>query len=457
MATGIIKAEQLSADALTASLPGRDPHPLPTVGEDVALEYKHKLSDRTMIAPVLTSFLCMGPNGEPETSELAPNGFALTDNLLGLHELVRSGRKATLFYLDPPYNTGMDFQSRKLEHSYNDSRGTAAYVEFMRRRLILMREAMAEDGSIYIHIGHHMLAHLKIVMDELFGVQNFRNIITRRKCSSKNFTTNQYSNLNDFILFYTKSKKYKWFQPGQAAPQDWIEKEYPKRDGRGLYKLVPVHAPGTRNGETGGLWKGKMPPPGKHWQYVPSKLDAFDAAGEIHWSRNDNPRRKVYLQADKAIPYTDYWSEFRDAHHQSIAITGYPTEKNLAMLRMIVGASSAPGDLVADPFCGSGTALQAAEELGRQWIGMDESFAAAKATLSRIRHGVSAMGDYVDRTAEDAGEDDPKIVDLFGTPPKKVKAAAAPKKNFKLAANSFFVEEALLDAFGDQVRALASL
>jgi len=331
---------------------------------------------------------------------IEPNAFVLADNLLALQNLVQSGQRATLIYLDPPYGTGMEFQSRGLRHAYKDNRAPAAYLEFMRRRLILMRELLTEDGSLYLHIGHQMLFHLKVILDEIFGPRNFRNMIVRRKCSSKNYTRKSYPNLHDYILFYTRSARYVWNQPGEAPDQAWIDKEYPKRDERGKYKLVPVHAPGTRRGETGKPWRGKLPPPGKHWQYTPGKLDELDERGEIHWSRNSNPRRKVYLTPDKRLPLTDYWMKYRDAHHQSVRITGYPTEKNLEMLRTIVGASSNPTDLVVDPFCGSGTCLHAAHDLGRRWIGMDESFSAGRATVQRLRHGLRPMGDYVSQGQE---------------------------------------------------------
>src|SRR5690606_8792432 len=124
----------------------------------------------------------------------------------------------------------------------------------------------------------------------------------RRKCSSKNSTRNSYPNLLDFILYYTKSRNFTWNQPTEEPTAEWIQREYPKRDDKGQYKLVPVHAPGIRRGATGSEWRGMLPPPGKHWQYTPQKLDELDAAGEIHWSRNGNPRRKVYLQPDKGLP-----------------------------------------------------------------------------------------------------------------------------------------------------------
>lgn len=445
MATGITAREQHSPDALTAAIPGRDPNPLPDQSAVATLSYPGRLDAAQIIAPIQNSFV--RPDQPEAPVALEPNALVLCDNLVGLNAIANSPNRARLIYLDPPYNTGFDFHSRDLKHAYKDDWHTPAYIEFMRRRLILARECLADDGSIYIHIGHQMLGHLKVIMDEIFGPQNCRNIISRRKCSSKNFTSKQYSNIHDYLLFYSKSKSYYWDQPTQAPTKEWIDKEYPKSDQRGQYKLVPVHAPGTRNGETGLPWRGKNPPPGKHWQYAPSKLDQLDQEGFIHWSKTGNPRRKVYLSSDKSLPYTDHWDAFRDAHHQSIKITGYPTEKNLDMLKMIVGASSEPGDLVIDPFCGSGSTLHAASDLGRKWIGLDESFSAAEASLRRLKHGLKAMGDYVERDA--ANDRQPQ---LHGLMLQDSKRRTDEPRDF-----SFLVDREILPAFQQQVEELAAI
>lgn len=447
MATGITAKEQHSEDALTAHVPHRDPHPLPSGRAEPFLQYDNRLSEAEALEALPVSFSKVNA-GEVSPAQLEPNAVVLCDNLVGLSALARSKHKVRLIYLDPPYNTGFGFHSRDLQHAYKDDRSTAGYVEFMRRRLILMRECLADDGSIYVHIGHQMLGHLKVLMDEVFGARNFRNIIARRKCSSKNFTSNSYSNIHDYLLFYTKSRDYVWNQPGQKPTEDWLNKEYPKADGRGRYKLVPVHAPGTRNGETGMPWRGKNPPPGKHWQYAPSKLDALDADGKIHWSKTGNPRRKVYLTDDKMVPFTDQWDCFRDAHHQSIGITGYPTEKNIDMLRMIVGASSNPGDLVIDPFCGSGTTLAAADDLGRRFIGFDESFVAVDATLKRLRFGVKPMGDYVER--EPIVKAQGTLDALFDAPPVELESASS--RDF-----SFLVDDELLGDFRKEIERVAEV
>ena len=398
MATGVTNNERAGPDATTASCPHRDPLPLPQGDVEVTLDYPGKLRESAILQPVSTQYCVVDEQAVVDKCNgIVPNGVVLSDNFYALHALLEQNLKATLIYLDPPFATGMDFHSRRLEHAYADRLGPAAYLEFMRRRLILLRELLTDDGSIYLHIGHQMVGHLKALMDEIFGRRNFRNVITRKKCSSKNFTKNQYANIHDYVLFYTRSNRYKWYQPGEVPDAEWIEREYTKADNRGRYKLVPIHAPGTRNGETGKPWRGKMPPRGKHWQFRPSKLEELDKLGEIHWSRNGNPRRKVYLEPGKLLALTDYWGKFRDAHHQSIRITGYPTEKNLDMLKMIVAASTDKGDLVVDPFCGSGTTMDAANQSGRAWIGIDESFTAARTAVGRLRHGTKAMGDFVQR------------------------------------------------------------
>jgi len=198
-------------------------------------------------------------------------------------------------------------------------------------------------------------------------------------------------------LFYTKTDNYVWNRPIEPWDELRAFKEYDyieEKSGR-RYKKVPIHAPGVRNGETGKAWRGMMPPPGKHWQYLPSKLDAMDARGEIFWSSNGNPRRKIYLEGSPGVPIQDIWMDMRDAHNQNILVTGYPTEKNPDLLTRIIEASSNQDDLVMDCFSGSGTTLAVASRLGRRWIGIDNSEEAIKTTLHRFSQGRKRMGDFV--------------------------------------------------------------
>jgi adenine-specific DNA-methyltransferase len=305
--------------------------------------------------------------------------------------------KVSLVYIDPPYSTNSVFESRQQKVAYHDLVSGAAFVESLRERLVLLRELLSEHGSIYVHLDENMAFPMKIVMDEIFGAANFRNIITRKKCNTKNYTRRTYGNISDFILFYSKTDTYVWNRPVIAWSEDKGKKEYTYVEaatGR-RFKKVPVHAPGVRNGETGKPWRGVLPPPGKHWQYPPSVLDEMDRRGEMFWSSNGNPRRKIYLDESDGIPVQDIWMDFKDAHNQNIDITGYPTEKNIEMLEQIVSASSNLGDLVLDCFAGSGTTLAAAANLGRRWIGIDNSKEAISTIVNRLRFGSQPMGDFV--------------------------------------------------------------
>ena len=305
--------------------------------------------------------------------------------------------KVGLIYIDPPYATGFGFESRKQTHAYHDLIDGADYLEFLRQRLILHRELLCDRGSIYVHLDDNMAFPVKVIMDEIFGYKNFRNWITRKKCNPKNYTRNQYGNISDYILFYTKSDDYVWNQPFESWTDATAKKEYQyveAETGR-RYKKVPIHAPGVRKGATGQPWRGMLPPPGKHWQYLPEALDEMDAKGEIYWSATGNPRRKIYLDNSKGIAVQDIWLDFKDAHNQNIKITGYPTEKNPEMLKRIILASSNKGDLVLDAFVGSGTTVAVAEELERRWIGIDNSPLAIETTVNRLAKGTEAMGDFV--------------------------------------------------------------
>lgn len=265
-----------------------------------------------------------------------------------------------------------------------------------------------------------MAFYVKVIMDEVFGTSNFKNWITRRKSNPKNYTRKRFGDISDYIMFYTKSDDYIWNRPYEAWTPDGIEREYPyfeKESGR-RYKKVPIHAPGTRNGETGQPWRGMNPPPGKHWQYTPATLEQMDQRGEIYWSPTGNPRRKVFLDESAGKPAQDIWLDFRDAHNQNIEITGYPTEKNPNLLARIIQASSNPGDIVLDCFAGSGVALSVSQLLGRRWIGVDNSKQAIEAILKRFAVGTERMGDFV-QTRNTEQRSDPKgvspsLFDLLG-------------------------------------------
>lgn len=420
MATGIPKSEWNSRDR--GRLRQQDAGDI-----SVCLSYDGKRSESDILrtVPAATKELWRGDD--------AINRLYYGDNLPILASLIKDDSirgKVRLVYIDPPFATKSVFKSRNQTDAYGDLLIGSHYVEFLRERLILLRELLAEDGSIYVHLDENMAFHAKVLMDEVFGPSNFRNWITRKKCNPKNYTKRTYGNVSDYILFYTKSDNFVWNRPVDPWTDARSAKEYQCTDtatGR-KYKKVPVHAPGVRNGETGKHWRGMPPPPGKHWQFTPATLDEMDARGEIYWSPNGNPRRKIYLDTSAGVPVQDIWMEFRDAHNQNIEVTGYPTEKNPALLERIINASSAKGDIVLDGFSGSGTTVAVASDLGRRWIGIDNSHEAIAVTLQRFAKGVSRMGDFVSREGMSPRSDAPlPLFDVGPAAVAKVPSANEPK------------------------------
>lgn len=323
------------------------------------------------------------------------------NNLDALLYLLNNGMrgKIQLVYIDPPFATELSFYNKDQKLAYDDMLSGGEYVEFIRERLLVIYELLADNGSIYVHLDGKMASTIQLILNEIFGEDNCRAFITRKKCSTKNSTTKTYGNISDYIMFYSKSKNYIWNRPYKEWDYESLITQYPYIDEatQRRYKKVPIHAPGVRNGETGKPWRGKLPPKGKHWQYTPEKLDELDAKGEIYWSPTGNPRRKVFSDQSQGIPIQDIWMDYRDSINQAQKTTGYPTEKNIEMLKLIVEASSNEGDTVLDCFAGSGTTLDAAFQLGRHWIGMDNSQESINAIKKRFTHGLEPHGDYVNK------------------------------------------------------------
>ena len=319
-----------------------------------------------------------------------------SDNLEALRILVHNSSlkgKIDLIYIDPPFATNGTFtiseerastisSSKKDEVAYTDNLLGEDFLEFLRERLILARELLSERGSIYLHIDYKIGHYVKIIMDE-----NFRNDITRIKCNPKNFSRKAYGNIKDLILFYSKTNNPIWNEPFVPFSEDDKARLYKKIDEQGrFYTTVPLHAPGeTKDGVTGGTFKGMLPPKGRHWRTSPAELEKLDEQGLIEWSKNGVPRRKIFADEQKGKKLQDIW-DFKDYQYPV-----YPTEKNLDLLKLIVQTSSNPESLVMDFFCGSGTTLVAAQELGRRWIGIDKSEKAIEVARKKLTEEDSAL------------------------------------------------------------------
>lgn len=319
--------------------------------------------------------------------------FIAGDNFHALSSLLLSGYAGTidLIYIDPPFNTNQAFtvdddrastvsRRKSTTIAYSDQLTTPEYIEFMRERLVLLRELLSEQGSIYVHIDSKMGHYLKVAMDEIFGVNNFKNDIARIKSNPKNFMRRAYGNQKDVVLFYAKNKDKNIFN-NIAIQIDENDKQrmFKKIDEHGRrYNTVPVHAPGETNGVTGGHWRNMLPPDGRHWRTSPAELDNLDAQGLIEWSKNGVPRIKKFADEHKGKKIQDTWSYIDPAYPL------YPTEKNSAMLEMIIKQSSNEDSIVLDCFAGSGSTLLAAHNTGRRWIGIDQSPIAKKVVMQRL-------------------------------------------------------------------------
>ena len=316
------------------------------------------------------------------------------DNINGLQWLIDNGysNAIDLVYIDPPFATGGSFSvdntgrassvsmSKNGDIAYEDTLKGKEFLDFLKERIILIHTLLSDRGSLYLHIDYKIGHYVKVLLDEIFGIDNFRNDITRIKCNPKNFDRVGYGNVKDMILFYSKGRNPIWNKPETQYTEEEKAKLYNKIDKNGRrYTTVPIHAPGeTIGGETAKPFKGIYPPPGRHWRCSVEELERLDNAGLIEWSKNGNPRKINYADERVGKKSQDIWC-FKDPTYPL-----YPTQKNIDMLKFIINASSNSDSIVMDCFCGAGTTLKGAQECGRHWIGMDKSPLAIKITLEQV-------------------------------------------------------------------------
>lgn len=353
------------------------------------LNYEEKKSEKEILENINPIFL-KSISGNPKVKSKLIRG----DNLAVMKHLIdKCGLKGKidLVYIDPPFSTNNIFRMSKDKANsisrsngdniaYDDSLIGPEFLEFIRERLILLRELLSDKGSIYVHIDYKIGHYIKVLMDEIFGKKNFLNDLTRIKCNPKNFERKAFGNVKDMVLFYSKTGNHIWNNPKSPFSEKDVEKLFKKidKDGR-RYTTIPLHAPGeTTNGATGQSWRGMKPPKGRHWRSQPLVLEELDKQGLIEWSKTGVPRKKIYADEKDGKKIQDIL-EFKDLQNPS-----YPTEKNLELLKLIVNASSNTDSLVLDCFCGSGITLKAAQELGRNWIGIDKSEEAINVALGRL-------------------------------------------------------------------------
>ena len=269
--------------------------------------------------------------------------------------------------------------------------GMLAYLTYMAERLEECHRLLKPTGSIYLHCDPTASHGLKLVMDDIFGPGNFRNEIVWKRTYSHG-GARRWGPIHDILLFYSVSDAYQWNRVHQAYDPSYVAKYYRLRDKKGRYQLVSLTGAGTRNGASGQPWRGVNPTQaGRHWAVpagalanvledhdpsklsVQQKLDALDAAGLIYWPpKGKTPRQKRYLSEAPGVQIQDVVADIGPIARGSEYL-GYPTQEPLALLERIIEASSNEGDMILDPFCGCGTAIDAAHHMGRHWAGIDIS------------------------------------------------------------------------------------
>jgi adenine specific DNA methylase Mod len=323
-----------------------------------------------------------------------------------------------LIYIDPPFDVGADFSmdieigddtftknpSILEEIAYRDTwgKGADSFIAMIYERLILMRDLLAEDGSIYVHCDYRVSSYIRAVLDEIFGGDNFRNeIVWKRRLgtSSSVHESNRFGVCTDVIFFYAVSERTNMvpqYNMDAAEYQEYIEAKFTLVDEKGRrFHSGDLGNPSPRPNLMY-EYKG-FKPPKNGWAISREKMEQWDREGRLHYPKDPNGRlrRKRFLDELKGMPVQNLWNDITEINSQAVERIGYPTQKPQALLERIINASSNEGDLVADFFAGSGTTAAVAEKLGRKWIVSDLGKFAIHTTRKRmigVQRGLKAEG-----------------------------------------------------------------
>ena len=274
-----------------------------------------------------------------------------------------------------------------------------AYLVYMVQRLLHMRPLLRPTGSIYLHCSPEASHYIKVMMDAIFGHEHFTSEIIWKRTSAHS-SAKRPGPVHDVILMYRRGERFVWNQEHQDYDPAYIDEFYTHADADGRrWMRADLTGAGTRDGETGEPWHGiDITAKGRHWAWPPKELDRLDEEGGIHWPEKEGgmPRLKKYLDDQPGVPLQDVWTDIKPIHNLSRERLGYPTQKPRPLLERIIKASSNPGDVVFDPFCGCGTTVYAAHTTGRRWIGIDRAMLAVNVIRGVLekRYGLKAGDAY---------------------------------------------------------------
>jgi len=300
------------------------------------------------------------------------NKIHLIDNL----ELSKKipDNSIALIYADVLYGTNSKDIKDYDDTTFNNPQEA---LEFYRPRFIEYKRILKNNGSIYIHCDWHLSHYLKVLMDEVFGIDCFKNDIIRQCTNAKNNSKN-WGRIYDNILYYTMDEKdYTWNYVQEVKSEAELQKQYNKVDDEGrIYTTVPLHGKGGSNGVTGFDWehpeRGTISlPNGRHWATTPDKLLLLDQEGGVSWSKNNVPRKIQYADDYDSKHIQNIWDMKSIGTRQKNKDMVYDTQKPYELLKRIILQSSNEGDIIFDPFVGSGCTCEVARDHNRKFLGCD--------------------------------------------------------------------------------------
>ena len=288
--------------------------------------------------------------------------------------------KIKLVYIDPPFNTGQTFTH------YDDWMDHSTWLSFMRDRLLLIKELLAPGGSVWVHLDNYEVHRMRILLDEVFGADQFLNTIIWKRTTAKSSAVRSLGTMYDSITGYGKSSESKVNKVLMPYSEEYLASDYKYNDEKGRFRISDLTAPGIRNGDSGKEWRGFNPTDKRrHWtapkadSLLPlemqswstrQKLDALDDAGYIFWrpTAGSMPLFKRYLDPNGGVAMGDVWSDMPTPNPRDKERVGYDTQKPEALLERLINVCSEGGDIVLDCFGGSGTTAAAAHKMGRRWV-----------------------------------------------------------------------------------------
>jgi len=306
------------------------------------------------------------------------NMLILGDNLQSmkrLYEMKQAGQIANadgtsgvrLIYIDPPFATKQDFQGSQDEKAYRDKITGAEFLEFLRKRLVMMRDLLSPNGSIYVHLDSRRMHYMKVLLDEILGESNFRSEIIWKRTSAHS-DAKTLANVHDTLLFYSRSQESIFHPQYKEYDEEYVEKRYKHIDPDGRrFSDGDLVATGLKGGGYVYDWKGLT----KSWRCPIETMRRYEDENRLYYTQKGLARIKRYIEELPGKPPADVWLDVFPVNSQAEERINYPTQKPETLLERIVLSSSNPGDIVLDAFAGSGTTCAVAEKLGRRWIGID--------------------------------------------------------------------------------------